>query len=52
LGYHGRDDDREEEEEEEDGDIIVQLWPMRWRGGEVMQRVIREVRSALDVEDE
>jgi hypothetical protein len=52
LGYHGRDDDREEEEEEEDGDIIVQLWPMRWRGGEVMQRVICEVRSDLDVEDE
>jgi hypothetical protein len=49
LGYHGRDDDRKEEE---DGDIIVQSWPMRWRGGEVMQHVIREVRSALDVEDE
>ncbi len=52
MGYHGHDDDLNEEEEEEDGDIIIQLWPMRWRGGEVMQCVIREVRSALDVEDE
>jgi hypothetical protein len=34
LRYHGRDDDREEEEEEEeDGEIIVQSWLMRWRGG-------------------
>ncbi len=52
MGYHGCNNDREEEEEEEDGDIIVQSWPMRWRGGEVMQHVIRKVRSALDVEDE
>lgn len=51
-GGEGMSEEEEEEDDDDDGDFDARCWPGRWRGGEAMRRAVREVRSALVVEEE
>ncbi|KAL3810755.1 hypothetical protein ACHAXA_001155 [Cyclostephanos tholiformis] len=52
ASHHGRNDDREEKEEQGGGDFDAPSWPGMWRGGEALRSAVREVRSALVIDEE
>ena len=44
--------DRDDRDDDRDGGDFDVMWPGRWRGGEALRRAVREVRTALVVEEE
>ena len=50
ASWSGRD--RDDCDDDRDGGDFDVMWPGRWRGGEALRRAVREVRTALVVEEE